>query len=139
MRHLDALEDARAQQKNGVEGPTVTEVVSQSLKRLIGTLTDEIAIVNVAIEFLFKVETALRDDRTLLTSIPGIGDKTAAKIIGEMPNIADFSSSKAAVAFAGLSPAHRQSGVTSTNTHISKAGNGRLRHALYFPAIVCYR
>ena len=41
--------------------------------------------------------------------------------------------------YAGLSPAHRQSGVGAKRTHLSKAGNAYLRKALYFPAIVAMR
>lgn len=139
IRHLDTLEDARSQQQNRIDSPTVSKAVSDSLRRLISVINEEITAVNSAIESLFEAYASLADDRNLLVSIPGIGAKTAARIIGEIPNIASFRSSKAAVSFAGLSPAHRQSGTSSKATHISKAGNGRLRHALYFPAIVAWK
>jgi len=40
----------------------------------------------------------------LLVSIPGIGETTAARILGEMQNITEFRDVKAVSAFAGLSP-----------------------------------
>jgi transposase len=68
-----------------------------------------------------------------------MGEKTAARIIGELHDVSTFASSEAAAAYAGLSPAHRQSGVGAKRTHLSKAGNAYLRKALYFPAIVAMR
>jgi len=71
----------------------------------------------------------------LLTSIPGIGDKTAAILLGELPDIALFRSVKQVTAFAGLTPKQLQSGKTNRTGGIYKLGSRRLRTALYFPAL----
>ncbi len=79
----------------------------------------------------------LKRDQALLKSIPGIGNWTALVILAEIPDIRQFSSVKELVAYAGLNPAHRQSGTSSSSrTPISKIGNARLRKALFMPALV---
>lgn len=50
------------------------------------------------IEQLFDDYPTLRRQRELLISIPGIGESTAARILGEMPNIAEFRDVKAVAA-----------------------------------------
>ena len=69
---------------------------------------------------------------TLLRSIPGVGELTAATILGEIGDISRFPSSKQLVAFAGLDPSVYESGkFKSTNNRISKRGSTYLRKALY--------
>lgn len=139
LRHLANLEETRQEQRNRLEAPLVTEAVRTSLHELIDALDAEIRRIEAAIADLFNNHPKLRRDRDLLTSVPGIGEKTAARIIGEMPDVSTFASSKAAAAYAGLSPEHRQSGVGAKRTRLSKAGNAHLRRALYFPAVVAMR
>ncbi len=55
------------------------------------------------IEPLFDDYPTLRRWRELLTSIPGIAETTAARILGELPNITEFRNVKAVATFAGLS------------------------------------
>jgi transposase len=81
----------------------------------------------------------LRRQRELLVSIPGIAATTAARILGEMPNITEFRDVKAVGAFAGLSPRHYQSGSIEYRSRLVKTGNAHLRRALYFPAITAMR
>lgn len=69
---------------------------------------------------------------SLLRSIPGVGELTAATILGEIGDINRFPSSKQLVAFAGLDPSVFQSGkFKSSNNKISKRGSSYLRKALY--------
>ncbi len=82
---------------------------------------------------------SLREQRELITTIPGIADLTAARILGEMPNISEYRSAGAVAAFAGLSPREHQSGTSRGRTRLVKTGNSRLRKALYFPAMSAMR
>src|ERR1700722_275948 len=102
-------------------------------------LDREIERVDHEIEQLFKQYPPLRRQRDLLTSIPGIGETTAARILGEMPNIAEFRDVKALASYAGLSPRHYESGSIRRPSRIAKTGNANLRTALYFPAISAMR
>lgn len=64
----------------------------------------------------------------LVKSIPGIGDKLAAKIVAEIGDIRQFSHAKQLVAFAGLDPGIFRSGAhVATRTRITKRGSKRLR------------
>ena len=114
----------------------VAPAVMESIESTLAHLDREIERVEREIDQLFKDHPTIRRQRELLASIPGIGTTTAARILGEMPNISEFRDVKAVAAFAGLSPRHYQSGSIEHRTRLSKLGNAQLRRALYFPAIV---
>jgi len=76
----------------------------------------------------------------LLDSIPGIAETTAALLLAEMTDIKQYKSARQIAAYAGLVPRERQSGSSLRGrARLSKIGNARLRHALYFPAITALR
>jgi transposase len=73
-----------------------------------------------------------RNLQKLLTSIPGIGNVVSDIIISEIGDIGRFSSSKSLVAFAGIDPKVKQSGLSlKRNTKITKRGSPHLRYAIY--------
>jgi transposase len=75
-----------------------------------------------------------------LTSIPGIGDNLASRIIAELGDIDRFHNRSALVAYAGLNPKILQSGdIDGTHLKISKKGNKHLRCLLYLAASCNYR
>ncbi len=82
----------------------------------------------------------MKRQRDLLTSIPGIAELTAGKLLAEFRAITDFANVRQLVAFAGLNPRQHVSGTSVHKTsHISKCGRASLRAALYMPAIVAKR
>jgi len=91
------------------------------------------------VEQLIKTHIAQDDDlhrkKQLLLSIPGIGEKTAHTILGEIIYLDSFENAKQVVAYAGLNPRQRLSGKMKGRSPISKTGNAHLRKALYFPAV----
>jgi hypothetical protein len=113
----------------------IAGVVQASIEATLAHLNSEIDRVEREIAQLFDRFPPLRRHRELLTSIPGIGETTAARILGEMPNIAEFRNVKAVAAYAGLSPRHHESGSIHWPSRIAKTGNANLRTALYFPAL----
>lgn len=69
---------------------------------------------------------------TLIKSIPGVGEFTAAAILSEIGDVSRFPTERQLVAFAGLDPSVFQSGkFSSTSNRISKRGSAYLRKALY--------
>jgi transposase len=79
-------------------------------------------------------------DRQLLESIPGVGAVTAQAILAELPAPARFASAQQAAAYAGLAPREYGSGTSiRKRTRLSKAGNARLRKALYLPTLTAIR
>lgn len=76
----------------------------------------------------------------LLTSIPGIGDKTAAMLAAELEDVCRFGSLDKLVAYAGLDPRVRQSGTSlHRNTRLTKRGSPYLRRAIFLAANVARR
>ena len=76
----------------------------------------------------------------MLVSIPGIGETTAAKILGEILDVKLYQSARQLAAFAGLAPRLHESGSSvRKRAKLSKTGAPRLRKALYFPAIAAIR
>jgi transposase len=82
----------------------------------------------------------LKQQRDLMDSIPGIGSLTAAKLLAECRPLAAFDDVRQLVAFAGLNPAHHESGTSvRKKALISKCGSSAIRAALYMPALTAMR
>lgn len=71
-----------------------------------------------------------------LRSVPGIGELSALKLLGELLVLPRELKAKQWVAHAGLDPRPRQSGATDAPRHISRTGNRHLRLALFMPTLV---
>jgi transposase len=84
-----------------------------------------------------KINPELKE---LLKSIVGIGDLTVTTFITEINDIHRFKNSKSLIAYAGLDPKVRQSGLLlKRNTKITKRGSPHLRRAAYLSAQVATR
>lgn len=140
VRHLEDLLTQRTQVMNRLTDGRLTAIVHQSWTQVVTTLNAQIAAIEQQIKAHFDQYPPLKQQRDWLTSIPGIGAKTAARLMGEMPHLAEFASARTAAAYTGLTPKRQQSG-TSLNApgRLSKMGNARIRHALYLPAMAAVR
>lgn len=140
VRHLESLGDTRQQLRNRLtDGPQV-EVVLASLRKLVNDLEVEMAAIERQIAEHISRHPQLREQAELIYSIVGLGPKTAAKLLGEIPHLSDYKRANQVVAFAGLNPKERQSGTSIKGpSRISKTGNVRIRKALYMPAIVAMK
>jgi transposase len=138
VRRRVALSDMLVQEQNRLESPGADEI-AKSIERTIAFLQDQTAEIDDEIRSLIDDDPTLRHRRDLLESIPGIGERTAATILGEIPNITEFRSAKAIAAFAGLCPRIRRSGTSVAASWLSKVGNRAVRRALYLPAISAMR
>ncbi|MFC5558052.1 transposase [Ureibacillus thermophilus] len=76
-----------------------------------------------------------RKEYMVLRSIPGIGDSTACRLIGEMGDIRRSQNAKQLNAYAGIDIMRYQSRNTQYRDRINKRGNKHLRKLLYF--MVC--
>ena len=86
-----------------------------------------------------QVEKLLEDHPLLavLTSMPGIGVRTASNILlGIGGDIANFGSAAHLAAYAGISPVTSQSGTSIKGERPSRGGNKRLKNALWQSAFV---
>jgi len=79
----------------------------------------------------------LKQQRELLDSIPGIGERTSAIILAFYADTSRFANSRQTAAFAGLDPRQYESGSSiKGKPRLSKVGHAFLRKALYMPAMV---
>ena len=135
-RRLDVLEKMLLAEHNRLE--TAPGTVAPSVKRVIADLEKEIDNVQRLIKEHIDNNPDLKQQSELLQTIPGIGEKTASLLLSEI-EFSSFSSARALAAHAGVTPRRYQSGTSLNRTRLSKIGNGRVRKALYFPAIVAIR
>ena len=132
-RRIAVLEQILQSERNRLS-ESAPRSVEPSLKRMIGNLEKEIAEVKSLIKEHIDNNPDLKQQRDLLQTIPGIGEKTAQLLLGEL-QFSAFDSARALAAHAGLTPRKDQSGSSLNRTRLSKLGSSRLRKALYFPAI----
>lgn len=135
-RRVEALQVMLNSEQNRLD--LAAPNVRPSLDRVIGTLEEEIERVRRLIKDHIDNHPGLKGQNALLQTIPGIGEKTAQVLLGEL-EFAAFPSARALAAQAGVTPQQFQSGTSLNRTRLSKLGNGRIRKALYFPAIVAVK
>lgn len=84
---------------------------------------------NISKQMIERSKTLLEFE--ILTSIPGIGEVSAALFIGEFGDISRFSNHKKVNAFIGIDIRRYQSGKYTGQDHINKRGNPKGRKILY--------
>lgn len=138
-RHRDDLLQTRLQQQHRLRDCTDT-LVQASLQVVLDTIVKQVEAVERAIAEHVAAHEELRSNLELLTAIVGIGLVTAAKLLSEFGEIAQYESAKALAADAGLTPSHFESGTSvRRRARLSKVGKAGIRAALYFPALTAMR
>ena len=142
LGRLDAIEadlrrELNRQEKS--EHSPVPQEVRDSLANSVAFLRQEQARLQRRINDHIDGHPTLRQDRALLQSIPAVGDKTAFRMVALLRS-RTFTSAAQVAAYIGLVPVEHQSGSSvHKRPRLSKAGNGRLRAALYMAAVVATR
>lgn len=110
------------------------------LKKQLVFVEKQIVEVEEEIKDLVASDESLNTAVTRLTTINGVGFKTASVIIAETDGFKLMTSIKQLISYAGYDVVQKQSG-SSVNgkTRISKKGNKYIRRALYFPALRAVR
>lgn len=122
------------------DGPETVDAVHRTDRAIRRHLQSQLAYVQNAIAALFRREPELRRQRDLLLSIPGIGEKTAPRLLAYGGTTWDTHSEKELTAYAGLAPSHRQSGTSVRGkSHLAKQGNRDLRRSLYMATLAAIR
>jgi transposase len=132
-RRIESLDRILLAERNRLK-ESAPRSVKPSLKRMIRSIEKEIAEVKKLIKEHIDNNPHLKEQSDLLRSVPGIGEKTAHLLLGEL-EFSAFPSARSVAAYVGLTPRKDQSGSSLNKTRLSKLGSGRLRKALYFPAI----
>lgn len=141
VRHLDDLQEDLQRQSNRLDAiqhsGQPSRTIMQHLEAQLSLLKSQIEELKALIQQHIDRHPDLKNKRDLLTSIPGIGQLTASKLLAEIRYLEDFSDVRQLVAFTGLNPKHHQSGTSIRGkTRISKMGRASIRAALFMPAVV---
>lgn len=139
IRLLDDLQGIKQTENNRLKSGVRSIAVIDRLKRHIAYLDKEIKDLKAAIKKHVNSYPDLKRQKDWLVSIKGIGELTAHKLLGEIPDFTAFENARQLVAFAGLNPRLRLSGKMKGRSPISKTGNSHLRKALYMPALVAMK
>ena len=143
-RRLYQLNAERTREANRLEALEVLgsagKVVAADLRQAIRQIDHRMEKLETAATELLQSDPLLQRKYELVTSITGIAQKSAIRLLGELLVLDPAMKGRQWVAYAGLDPRPRQSG-TSVDGHryISKAGNRYVRAALYMPALVAIR
>jgi transposase len=115
--------------------PALTACSDSVLEELAKQMKSTLDLLEKALE-----HPHLQQAAGLLRSIPGMGTKTIATLLGEMGSDAFNHSVREWESFAGLDVIRWESGTSvRKKRRISKQGNWRLRRGLYFAALVASR
>jgi transposase len=135
---LDALVENRLRLLNRMEN-TSDQIVLKHQKATLRSLEASIEAVDRSITSLIDGDPILARHSELLQTIPGIGARTASRVLAYIED-KDFESARSLAAYAGLTPTTHQSGTSvHKRPHLSKTGNAALRRALYMPAATTKR
>jgi transposase len=140
VRRVATVDQMRIQELNRLEAYPAQDAVRDSLTGVLEQLTDELAHLRTLVRDHIDRYPGLRDQRDLLTSIPGIGATTAATLLAELFGPHRCASVKETVAAAGLAPRVHESGSSvHRRGSLSPIGTRRLRKALFLPAMAAIR
>ena len=134
FRLLDSYIKKRTATKNKRHGEEVlgipSKFVYRSLKRDLKHLDKEIAGIEERLLTLVKKEQ--QQQLTLLTTVPGIGPKTALFLIVVTDGFSKFETAAQLCSYVGITPTIRESGSSVRGrSRISKVGNKKLRNLLF--------
>ena len=138
VRRLESLMEMRQQEVNRLH--VAQDIVAAPLEAHIAYLDQEIKTTKQHLRDHIDNHSDLKKKKTLLETIPGIGEATIAVVLSEFANIEKFKNAKQLAAFIGVAPKERQSGSSVRGrTRMSKTGRSQLRKAFFMPALVALR
>lgn len=125
---------ALSEQTVVVPGTRSAATVLPRLARQLQTLQAQRAEIGEEIEQL----AASHPLYPVLTSMPGIGVRTAARLLTEVVS-RDFRSAAHLASYAALAPVTRRSGTSIRGEHVARRGNRVLKRALFLSAFAALR
>lgn len=120
---------ALGQQTVVVAGTGAAATVIPMLAGQLTALAAQRAAVATQVEALVEAHPLAR----VLTSMPGIGVRTAARILTEVVG-KHFTSAAHLASYAGIAPVTRRSGTSIRGEHAPRGGNKRLKRAMFLSA-----
>jgi len=133
-RRMDVLSRQSVAEKNRLHA-SQSDLISSDIEVNIRHLKRRMEQLQKKALELIESDDALLEKFTLITTIIGIAELSAIRILGEVLMLPDDMTVRQWVAHAGLDPRAFESGSSvQKKVRISKVGNSHLRHALYMPA-----
>ena len=129
-RIVNDIQTALDQQTVLVPGTKAAEVVLPKLAGQLADLLQQRADAAAQVEEMLDAHPLSQ----VLISMPGIGIRTAARILLEVGDGSAFPTPGHLAAYAGLAPVTRRSGSSIRGEHPSRSGNKNLKRALFLSA-----
>jgi len=123
---------AKNRQKN-LSLPILKHQTKQRLKHI----DRQLAQIDAALMSIIKSDAELAKRLAILTSIPGVGERSAVALLIDMPELGTLDNQTAA-GLSGTAPIVRQSGKRKGKSFV-QGGRPQVRQALYMPALVATR
>ena len=137
VARIEAVQQMRVQELN--RRHEAAGAALESVDRILRVLEEELASLEKQIRDHIDRHPPLREQRDLLTSIPGIGERVSMYYQAWLQS-ERFGNVRQAVAFVGLSPRQHESGDSVRGkARVCKVGHARLRKVLYMPAMSAMR
>lgn len=115
--------------------PDAPPAVAEAFAQVQAALAEGLAHLNAGIKQCCAADAALASERRLLQSVPGIGPVLSVELLC-LSAVLKQRQPKQLAQYAGLAPAHRQSGTSlKGKSLITHAGNRHLRKLLYMGAV----
>lgn len=138
VRRIDALLEMKQQELNRLD--VAETLVQPEIQNHINDLNYRIKKLRQDIQDHIDDDPDLKQQKDLLLSIPGVGDKTVATLLSHFSTINKFDNAKKLASFCGVAPREFQSGSSVKGRGgMSKIGSAQLRKALFLPAMVAIR
>ncbi|MEU4521761.1 IS110 family transposase [Amycolatopsis sp. NPDC024027] len=129
-RLVEAIMTALGEQTVTVPGTAAADTVLPRLADSLKTVLQQRKQVAEQVEGILDAHPLAG----VLTSMPGIGVRTAARILLEVGDASSFKSSGHLAAYAGIAPVTRSSGTSIKGEHPARTGNRQLKRAFFLAA-----
>jgi transposase len=127
---VEAIMTALGEQTVTVPGTAAADTVLPRLADSLKTVLQQRKQVAARVEGILDAHPLAG----VLTSMPGIGVRTAARILLEIGDASNFASSGHLAAYAGIAPVTRSSGTSIKGEHPARTGNRNLKRAFFLAA-----
>ncbi|WP_189548270.1 IS110 family transposase, partial [Streptomyces gelaticus] len=132
-RLIDDVFDALDEQTVVVPGTGTLDIVVPSLAASLAAVHTQRRALEAQINALLEAHPL----SPVLTSMPGVGVRTAAVLLVTVGDGTGFPTAAHLASYAGLAPTTRQSGTSIHGEHAPRGGNRQLKRAMFLSAFAC--
>uniref|UniRef100_UPI0026180F81 IS110 family transposase n=1 Tax=uncultured Streptomyces sp. TaxID=174707 RepID=UPI0026180F81 len=132
-RLIDDVFDALDEQTVTVPGTGTLDIVVPSLARSLAAVHEQRRALEAQINMLLEAHPLSQ----VLTSMPGVGVRTAAVLLTTVGDGTNFPTAAHLASYAGLAPTTKSSGTSIHGEHAPRGGNRQLKRAMFLSAFAC--